>query len=77
MKIIKIEKYGIGFVPKKVFIDRFGIEFPHKGDTVIYVWPWFSDRKNNKDCIFYSLSFEGYFKSLKKLDKMWKEYIEK
>ncbi len=59
-------------------IDKLGIQFWHKGDEVIWVFPW--KRKNNKNK-FISISFTGTgefgdatFESLSELDKYWFEF---
>lgn len=52
-------------------IDKWGIWFNYKGDSVCYAWPWFGDRKKNFNKRFYSTNLLCYFKSLKDLDKMW------
>ena len=54
------------------YIDKFGIEFRYKGDSVIYVWPW---KRSKFKYRFLSISFEAYFVSLKELEEMWEEYF--
>lgn len=54
--------------------DKWGIEFDHNGDSIIYRWPWKRPLKyfNRR---FISISFQGTFKSLKEIDKMWENYF--
>jgi len=58
-------------------IDRFGIEFPYKGDHIIWSWWW---RRHGKPK-YISIGFSGNgdfgdarFSSLKEIDKMWDEF---
>ncbi len=58
--------------------SRTGVEFHHKGDQIIYVWPW---KRVNKEHKFISLCFTGNgefgdvsFKSLAEIDRQWDEF---
>jgi hypothetical protein len=63
----------LSFGYKKIAIDKYGIEFNHKGDWVLWVWWWMRPTFNDR---FLSVSFECYFPTLKSLDEMWAGYIE-
>ena len=59
-------------------VDKFGVEFFYKGDSVIYLWYW---RRKDKRLKFISINFSGtgefgdsLFASLKDLDEAWKDY---
>lgn len=61
-------------------IDRLGIQFRHKGDDVIWVWPW---KRRKFSARFISLGFSGtgefgdaVYSSLKQLDADWETYFE-
>lgn len=54
-------------------IDAWGIEFRHKGDAILWLYPW---RREYPDCPFYSMCFCDYFKSLEALDLEWDSYAE-
>ena len=56
-----------------IIIDKYGVEFHHKGDWVLWVWWWRRPSFNDR---FLSISFECYFSTLKELDKMWEGYFE-
>ena len=78
---IYINIFGIFFKIKLVplRIDKFGIDFWYKGDTVIWILPW--KRKNRKER-WISMGFSGtgefgsaYFSSLAEMDKLWNEFM--
>ncbi len=50
-------------------LDKWGIAFEHKGDSVIWLWPWKRNFSKNKP--FYSISFGGCFDTLYDLDLEW------
>ena len=50
-------------------LDRWGVSFEHKGDSIIWLWPWKRNFNNNKP--FYSISFAGAFDTLYDLDLEW------
>lgn len=59
----------------KYKLDKFGLEFPYKGDTIIWLWPW---RRKNKKNKFISILASGNgefgdatFKSLREIDEFW------
>lgn len=54
-----------------IAFDRFGIEFPYKGDLVCWIYPW---RKHLMNGRFVSILSEGSFKSLKEIDGFWDSY---
>jgi len=58
--------------------DKYGIEFPWKGDTIIWSWPW---RHTDRKARFISMNFSGTgefgdacFNSLKDIDQEWEEF---
>lgn len=58
--------------------DKFGIEFPWKGDTIIWNWPW---RNKNEKRRFISIGFSGTgefgdarYNSLAEIDKDWQKF---
>jgi len=53
--------------------NRYGIWFDHKGDEILWKYPWY-DAKNKKR--FYSLGFESNFYSIEDIDNFWNEYFE-
>ena len=62
-----------------IVFDQFGIEFPYKGDIVIWLWPW--RRKNTKTSYhdinkYVSILSEGYFDNLSEIDKFWEGFEE-
>src|ERR1044072_2435482 len=52
-------------------VDKLGIEFYRKGESIIYVWK--SKRKPFK---YLSLDCGGGFHTLKEVDNFWKQYFE-
>lgn len=61
---------------KRISFDSLGIEFPWKGDTIIWVYPW--RRKGKPKYISILLSGNGEFgdvrlNSLKEIDKIWEK----
>ena len=75
------KKWGYNPYISWIFIslDKIGIDFPYKGDTVIWLWPW---RRKNTETKFHktnkyvSTCCEGYFNSLKEMDQFWYEIGE-
>jgi hypothetical protein len=60
-------------------IDRLGVEFPYRGDTVIWLWPW--RRDGLPKILSVGLSGTGEFgvarfNSLRELDLAWQELGE-
>jgi hypothetical protein len=51
-------------------ITRFGIEWDHKGDWVVWLWPW----KRISGLPILSIGFEAGFYSLYDLDLTWWDY---
>ena len=68
-------------------VDSVGVEFPYKGDVVIWLWPW--KRTGPPDdkwakAPFISLSFTGTgdfgdakFWTLKELDELWDNFAKR
>ena len=61
------------FLYERLFllIDRNGIWWYHKGDEVLWIYPW--RRRGYK---YVSLMCEGCFQSIDELDKFWDEYFK-
>lgn len=63
---------------RRIRLSRLGLEFPHRGDSVIWLWPWQRAGKGK----FISLGFTGNgewgdarFGSLAELDRAWEDYF--
>jgi hypothetical protein len=54
-----------------ITVDKLGIEFWYRGDTVIWMWPWKRDAGNKP---FISLSFSATYPSLKAIDEEWEMF---
>jgi hypothetical protein len=57
-----------------ISFDSLGIEFPYKGDEIIWLWPWRREntRNGHHDTNKYvSIISEGYFNSLDEIDEFW------
>jgi hypothetical protein len=52
-------------------LTRFGLEFDHEGDWVIWLWWWRRKKKGR----FYSTSFCAQYETLSALDQEWNEFI--
>ncbi len=57
----------------RVHIGSFGIEFRHKGDSVLWMFPW---KRSDKKLKFMSMGFNHLYESLKAIDKDWKGYFK-
>ena len=60
-------------------IDKIGVWFPYKGDTIVWNWPWRHRKIKER---FISVSFSGTgefgdarFYSLEEIDKEWNKYF--
>lgn len=56
-------------------VDDWGIWGIYNGDEICWIWPSTRDPGKRHLQKIYSTSFGSYFGSLKKLDKLWEEYI--
>jgi hypothetical protein len=63
-----------------VTFDRIGIEFYHRGDDIIWLWPW---RCRHDPRRFISLGFSGTgefgdakFYSIYEIDCLWEKFYE-
>lgn len=61
-----------------ITIDRIGIEFHRKGDTIIWIWPW---RRTEPDKRYISVGFSGngefgdaVFATLREIDEAWEGF---
>ncbi len=50
--------------------NRLGIDFPYRGDWVIWLWPWAKNRTHK----YISVCSEGQFNSLLEIREFWDEY---
>lgn len=55
-------------------LHRFGVEFLHNGDAVLWVYPW--RRKINGGRRYYSFCFCHAYRTLRELDKEWEGYFK-
>ncbi len=62
---MRISKMGIWFIHAK--------NHPIHCDEVCWIYPW---RKADGGRRFLSMGFNGSFKSLKELDKLWEKYCK-
>lgn len=60
--------------------DKYGVEFPYKGDTVIWTWPWRHKERKER---FISIGFSGtgefgdaVYCSLGDIDRNWDEFCD-
>lgn len=53
-------------------IDKHGIEFSHRGDDVLWLWPWRREKWSRR---YISFGFDGVFSTLRELDKLWEDYF--
>jgi hypothetical protein len=56
-----------------LYVDRFGVGFIHKGDEVIWLWPWMRSHQRRA---WLSIGFEAEFMTLRDLDQEWEGYFE-
>jgi hypothetical protein len=67
------------FILEHTSVTRLGVEFPHNGDAVIWLWPWQRDGKPK----FISLGFTGTgewgdarYNTLAESDRAWAGYFD-
>lgn len=63
---MRINNFGIWYIHAK--------KHPIHNDEVCWIWPWRRKAGGGKKIL--SIGFNGSFKSLKKLDKLWEDYAK-
>lgn len=72
----KYHVWPIGWIT--IFFHKYGVEFPWRGDWVIWTWPWNNRNERSVRGKFISVGFSGTgefgdarFKSLESIDDAW------